>query len=325
MHTFYIRPCPLLQPYIHSFVYTKFEGEESSIQLDQFPTGYTAIAYMLGPSAIETTDLSNDRTFRAKLSFTGQLKKFTPLQSAPYSAVYAVLKPVGASQFLSDPLHCFTDSFTELADMVPNNNIYQHLDDCNNHPQQVITTMEEWLLNLMIEKKKATSWQSSAARPRLSAILKKMTINKGKLSIEEICRDFHIPQRTLEVQFNNNIGISPKSFSRMLRINHAHKQWIVLKKNDWQEIIHECNYFDQAHFIKEFKTFFGYTPAGAPPGRWNLSSELLGYSENRAVPDAQTLFASSIQFSRDKKNGPVTYATDPDIFDGQPSYLATFA
>ncbi|MBO9632924.1 MAG: helix-turn-helix transcriptional regulator [Chitinophagaceae bacterium] len=325
MHTFYIRPCPLLQPHIHSFVYTKFEQEESSFQLDQYPTGYTAIAYMLGPSPVETTDLSNDRIFRAKLYFTGQLKKFTPLRSASYSAVYVVFKPIGASHFLSDPLHCFTDSFTELADMMPYSPIYQRLVDCHHHPQLVITALEEWLLQLMQEKKKGASWKSSAAMPRLSAILKKMMVNKGKLSIEDICRDFHIPQRTLEVQFNNNIGISPKSFSRMLRINHAHKQCIVLKKNDWQEIIHECNYFDQAHFIKEFKTFFGYTPAGAPPGKWNLSAELLGYTENRPVPDAHTLFPPSIHCSRDKKNGSVTYATDPDIFDGQPSYLATFA
>lgn len=66
----------------------------------------------------------------------------------------------------------------------------------------------------------------------------------------------------------------------MLRINHAHKQCIILRKTDWQKIIHLCNYFDQAHFIKEFKSFFGHTP----PGRWNLSAALLGYAEKKPEP-----------------------------------------
>lgn len=283
-----------MQSYIHSFAYTKIEPDGTEFQLDLHPTGYTTLTYVLGDTAIETADLANQRAFKRKLNFNGQLKKFTPLGSGAYSAVYVVFKPFGATHFFSEPQYSFTDSFTELADMMPGSTIYQQLSNCNDHPLLVIAVLEEWLLHMMNEKKKAVSPKASAAMPRLAAILKKMTVNKGRLTIEDICRDFQIPERTLEAQFNNHIGISPKSFSRMLRINHAHKQCILLQKNDWQEIIYECNYFDQAHFIKEFKTFFGYTPAGTPQGRWNLSTVLLGHTEKRTEPLAQPAFPSAL-------------------------------
>lgn len=323
MQTFYIRPCPALQPYVHNFVFVRTPHHEKSLLIDQHPTGYTALAYTLGESP-ETTDINIDKQFKPKLSYTGQLKHYRPLRSGAYAAIYAVFRPIGAAHFFSQPMHQFTDQFTELSDILPSNTIYQQLADCNSDPRNVIATMEQWLLGLFVARRQSMSDKSSVSLARLAGIVKMMKQVKGRNYIEHICKDFNIPQRTLEAQFKNIIGVSPKSFSRMLRINHAYHQCIVLKETDWQEIVYECNYFDQAHFIKEFKTSFGYTPAGVPAGAVNLSEQLMGYRVRKSDPVMHRLFADTTFCSMDKKNGPAAFATDPELFI-ESNYLATLA
>lgn len=323
MRTFYIRPCPTLQPYVHSFAYVRTARDEKSFLIEQHPTCHTALACILGESP-ETTDLNRNKQFKPRLSFTGQLKQYSPLQSGNYSAIYAVFNPIGAAHFFSQPMHQFTDQFTELSDMIPCNNIYQQLADCDSDPQRVITTMEQWLLNLFTSRRHTMSDKFAASSARLAGIVKKMKQVKGRNYIDDICNDFNIPQRTLEAQFNNIIGVSPKTFSRMLRINYAYRQCILLKETDWQEIVYECNYFDQAHFIKEFKSSFGYTPAGVPTGTINLSERLVGYASRKTDTAKHKLFAGNNFCSTGKKNGSAALATDPDIFV-ESDYLATLA
>lgn len=323
MRTFHIRPCPALQPYVHSFAFVRTAHHEESFLIDQHPTCYSALAYILGESP-ETTDLNSNRKFKPRLNFTGQLKQYSPLQSGAFSAIYAVFKPIGAAHFFSQPMHQFTDQYTELSEIIPCNNIYQQLADCGDDPQRVIATMEQWLINLFTSRCHSMSDKLAASSVRLAGIVKKMKQVKGRNYIDDICNDFNIPQRTLEAQFNNIIGVSPKSFSRMLRINHAYRQCIVLKETDWQEIVYECNYFDQAHFIKEFKSSFGYTPAGVPAGTINLSERLVGYAARKSDTVKQRPFAGTSFCSMDKKNGSAAFATDPEIFV-ESGYLATLA
>lgn len=323
MRTLYIRPCPVLQPYVHSFVFVRTAGNEHSFRIDQHPTGYTALACTLGESP-ETTDLRTNHQFKPRLSFTGQLKQYSPLQSGAYSAIYTVFNPIGAAYFFSQPMHHFTEKYTELSEIIPCKNIYQQLADCNNDPQRVTATMEQWLLQLFTGRRHAMSDKLAASAARLAGIVKKMKQVKGLSYIDDVCNDFNIPQRTLETQFNNFIGVSPKSFSRMLRINHAYRQCIVLKKTDWQEIVYECNYFDQAHFIKEFKSCFGYTPAGVAPGAINLSERLTEYGTRISEPARHGLFTDNVFCSMDQKNGPAAFATGPDLFVDS-DYLGTLA
>ncbi|MGN6420971.1 MAG: helix-turn-helix domain-containing protein [Pseudobacter sp.] len=323
MRTFYIRPCPTLQPYIHSYVFLKTASQEKSLLIDQHPTGCTALAYTLGHSP-ETKDIKTSVQFTPKLNFTGQLKQYRPLQSGAYSAIYAVFRPIGPVHFFSQPMNRFTDQFTELSDFLPCNNIYQQLADCNSDPRSVIATMEHWLLNLFAARRHSISEKLAASTARLSGIVKKMKQVNGRNYIDDICNDFNIPQRTLEAQFRDIIGVSPKSFSRMLRINHAYRQCIVLKETDWQEIVYECNYFDQAHFIKEFKKCFGYTPAGIPAGAFNLSEQLMGYRAGKTDPVMHRLLTDTTFSSMNKKNGPAAFAADPEIFV-ESDYLATLA
>lgn len=61
--------------------------------------------------------------------------------------------------------------------------------------------------------------------------------------------------------FQKHIGIGPKNFQRIIRFNKSMRYLSQLTdKVDWAHIVHERGYHDQAHFIKEFKEFTGFSP-----------------------------------------------------------------
>ena len=64
--------------------------------------------------------------------------------------------------------------------------------------------------------------------------------------------------KTLERQFHEKIGFTPKFYTRIVRFSHAMK--MLTQNKGVFDIIVDCGYTDQAHFIKEIRLFTGRTP-----------------------------------------------------------------
>ena len=56
------------------------------------------------------------------------------------------------------------------------------------------------------------------------------------------------------------MGLTPKGFLKIIRFQKAIKEIAASKKADWTGIAYDSGYYDQAHFINDFKAFSGYTP-----------------------------------------------------------------
>lgn len=73
----------------------------------------------------------------------------------------------------------------------------------------------------------------------------------------EYSKKVDVSERTLHRWFNEGIGISPKNLAQITRfhtaLHHLHAQ-------DEPGFYFDFGYFDQAHFIREFKKYTGYTP-----------------------------------------------------------------
>jgi methylphosphotriester-DNA--protein-cysteine methyltransferase len=75
-----------------------------------------------------------------------------------------------------------------------------------------------------------------------------------------ICRLYNIELRTFRRQFLLFTGISPKAFSRIVRINHIVEEMGLKPNLSINDLVYKYNYFDQAHFINDFKRIMGETP-----------------------------------------------------------------
>lgn len=83
---------------------------------------------------------------------------------------------------------------------------------------------------------------------------------KGQLSVEELSENLSINKRQLERKFTSMIGVSPKQLSKMVRIQSVLKSLIENNFSNLTDVAYENNFYDQAHFIKEFKEFTGVSP-----------------------------------------------------------------
>jgi AraC-like DNA-binding protein len=61
--------------------------------------------------------------------------------------------------------------------------------------------------------------------------------------------------------FHNHIGVPPKVYSRILKFQEAVRQLELAREPDWTALAYSCDYYDQAHFINEFKAFSGFSPS----------------------------------------------------------------
>lgn len=86
--------------------------------------------------------------------------------------------------------------------------------------------------------------------------LGKIRENNGLIRIEELADTLNISRRFLEKEFNKVLGITPKKYSRIVRFKRAASK----QNTSLSELAVECGYYDQAHFIKDFKEFSGVTP-----------------------------------------------------------------
>lgn len=86
------------------------------------------------------------------------------------------------------------------------------------------------------------------------------TIQRGIPSIDALSQQMNISQRQLERLFQQQVGLSPKSYARLLRIDAARK---ALKQPvaSLTDLGLNLGFYDQSHFIREFKTVIGMTPS----------------------------------------------------------------
>jgi AraC-like DNA-binding protein len=87
-----------------------------------------------------------------------------------------------------------------------------------------------------------------------------MLQRNGLINIDQLSGQLNISRRSLERYFSENVGMPPKYYARVLRFNYAFGLKRANPALDWFDIIYDCGYFDQTHFIKDFKHFTGEPP-----------------------------------------------------------------
>lgn len=82
----------------------------------------------------------------------------------------------------------------------------------------------------------------------------------GKISVNELSKQTNINRRQLERKFSSAIGLSPKQLSKTIRLQTTIKHLLNKEYASLTTLALESQYYDQAHFIKDFKEFTGFTP-----------------------------------------------------------------
>jgi AraC-like DNA-binding protein len=79
-------------------------------------------------------------------------------------------------------------------------------------------------------------------------------------AMADVSDQIGISSRRLIQLFSNEVGLTPKLFCRVRRFQQVLQTLRNGTEFDWSEIAADCGYYDQAHFIHDFKAFSGINP-----------------------------------------------------------------
>ncbi|MEO0468316.1 MAG: helix-turn-helix domain-containing protein [Bacteroidota bacterium] len=92
-----------------------------------------------------------------------------------------------------------------------------------------------------------------------ASILQFILASKGQISVGKLAERYHLSLRQLQRKFKKVFGISPKKFINLIRFKHLYKSSILKQKSPDSYLDH--GYYDQMHFIKDFKKQMGINPS----------------------------------------------------------------
>ena len=102
------------------------------------------------------------------------------------------------------------------------------------------------------------------------AIYQSIYRSKGQVTVEELSRDHHVSNRTMERIFKENVGISPKEFIKIVRFQEVLRRLRQIRPEEASSdrpeesllrIAFELGYYDHAHLTNEFKRYAGIRPS----------------------------------------------------------------
>jgi AraC-like DNA-binding protein len=99
----------------------------------------------------------------------------------------------------------------------------------------------------------------SAPNPVQQAI-QALTAANGNADVEVTARQANLSPRQFRRRCLEESGLTPKHLCRVLRFRHACRLARETDRPNWSDVALEAEYFDQAHFIRDFRKFTGLTP-----------------------------------------------------------------
>jgi|SRR5215831_378774 len=238
-------PCEALRPFVKRFLVIEFSSAYKDSHLPD--TGLVAAFRYKG-------DLALDGGIKApQAAITGLWDTRRSHDHGRDSAVVLVaFTAPGAGAFLRQPLDEFFNATVAMEDVLGSltdiNRVHEQLAGATQHAQR-IQLIENFLIAC------ATT---ASPDPLVSAAVSWIEETRAIARIGELARRVGLSQSALERRFRRVVGASPKKFASIVRLRHV--LYLRSKGAGLTSIAHAAGYYDQSHFIKDFKRFSGLAP-----------------------------------------------------------------
>ena len=90
----------------------------------------------------------------------------------------------------------------------------------------------------------------------------KIISSKGRIAVKELEKKTGYSSRWLNLKFIDKIGVSPKNLSSIIRFSEYYRVFTSENSNEIFRNEFYDHYYDQSHFIKNFKYYTGLLPSG---------------------------------------------------------------
>ena len=240
-------PAAPLKPFVKSFMILESErGMENMI----LPDTSIVLAFRLKGNTGYTAQ--NVQTGLPASVITGIRKSSRVIGYAKQTASLLVsFHETGAAAFFRNPLHELQDASISLHNFIKQQkirDIEEQLAEASTNLQRV-ALIEQFLLSEL---------KNSSPDLLVRDALQTIRLAKGQIRVKDLITPLYISRDPFEKRFRQATGTSPKQFAGIVRLRNLIDNYTG--NTSLTDAAHTAGYFDQAHFIKDFKSFTGQAP-----------------------------------------------------------------
>jgi AraC-like DNA-binding protein len=164
------------------------------------------------------------------------------------------LQPAALSLLFDFPAVSITNADHDARGVIGRSvsDLRERLGNCRSFHERV-RVAEEFLVRLGSRVSPADSVELAA---------REILRQRGVCRIEALARDTGLGSRTFQRRFKQTIGLSPKTYARIVRFQSALHAKAMSPKLTWTDIAYEYGYHDQMHMVHDFQGFSTETPSG---------------------------------------------------------------
>lgn len=259
-------PSSALAPYVESYWFV-FQEDDAPVELsvDVFVDLRPDLVFNFGAPYTRTVHGQKRRVLRAS---NLDAQRIRPIRIEQRGAVHISgvrFKSAGLSPFVKEPLDRWSDRVVALPTVFGKEGV----------------ALEGALRAAGGDRDAQTRLFDAFFLDRLALTPGKRMLHTLKTAIEaegglermdELCGRAGVSRRQIDRLFKSHLGFSPKTFARVVRFQRGLTRLMRDPGCTLAQVAAECGYYDQPHFVREFRAFsgttpsarVGYFPAGAP-------------------------------------------------------------
>lgn len=244
-----IEPHPDLDQLIEC--YWAMQSDEASPSVEKIiPDGFTELIFNYG--SVYKSKNKAGWCLQTPNLLAGQISSYFYLENTgPTASVAIKLKPAALTQLFSLNMQHYLDKIVDL-DTFP-------VAELANLKEKILPFKDEKQLKQVLDDY-FISLSITAAQNPIKDTLALIFSTNGMASVADLLHVAKVGERQLERLFQKYVGLSPKYYSRIIRFNYIF-QLLKSKRCSWSEIVFKSGYYDQSHFIRNFKAFTGEDPS----------------------------------------------------------------
>jgi len=250
-------PSPLLRDYIKQYVFYNIEKQSIPGKMKFIPSGNPFMVFNFGDAFKIYNQKHSDGLLETGNLIGGQQDSFYLLSpEGTLINLCIIFQPTGFYRLFNRSIKDIinTSAAVELLIKQEIFSIIQDLAEKTADPKLITCKLNDFFCKqLLLCNKKYDFIEYS---------IKQIQKHKGVITIKELSDFSHTCERNYRRRFTELVGISPKKYIQIIRLQSIFKtiKSELPNKINWCDFSYNQGYYDQMHFIKEFKKFCGESP-----------------------------------------------------------------
>ena len=251
-----LKPTEILSPFVHFYWILEIDSSLAlSAKQRIIPNGCVELIFHFG-DRLKTIFPNKNPEQQPQSLISGQSTRFYDVEQCGKTGMLSILfKPHGARMFFDLPICDITNQNVDLSllgrQFAPE--LTEKIALAGNHETRISIIVENHLISKLTDKHLYNS-------QRLSRTIEIINHQKGLVSVSELASIACLSQKQYNSIFHDFVGLHPKEFLKIVRLQYVFHHHKHQPNESLTQIAYACGYYDQAHFVNDFRSLTGFTP-----------------------------------------------------------------